>query len=60
MAKITKSGNQLRVNIPQEIVDLKGWNEDIDILFMPFIESPKSEINKDTPIILKEIIKKGK
>lgn len=60
MTKITKSGIQFKVNIPLEIIDLKGWNENTNILFMPFIESPKSEIDKNTPIIIKEIIKKGK
>ena len=54
MVKITKANEQLRVNIPKEIAELKGWDENTDIYFVPFLQEPNSELDKNIPIILKE------
>ena len=54
MAKITKANDQLRITIPKEIADLKGWDENTDLFFIPHLLSPDAELNKDTPILIKE------
>ena len=58
MVKITKANRQFRVNIPQEIIDMTGWDESTEILFVPYIQDPKSELNKNTPILIMEFTTK--
>ena len=58
MVKITKANEQLRINIPKEIAVLKGWDENTDISFVPFLQNPDSELNSETPIIIKEVKKR--
>lgn len=60
MVKVTKANDQLRINIPKEIAELKGWDEKTDLSFVPFLQAPDSKLDKDTPIILKEIKSKKK
>ncbi|MBI3259248.1 MAG: hypothetical protein HYZ54_07235 [Ignavibacteriae bacterium] len=64
MVKITKTptkkgGYQYKVTIPTEIATLKNWDENTEILFVPFVQDPKTELDKDSPIVLKEIRKDG-
>jgi len=56
MAKITidKKG-QARITIPTDIVQLKGWDQSVEIIFVPFVQEPGRGIDSDTPILLKEI-----
>ncbi|MFH1642764.1 MAG: hypothetical protein ABIC04_07765 [Nanoarchaeota archaeon] len=58
MVKITKVNEQLRINIPKEIAELKNWNERTDIQLVPFLDNPNSVLSKDTPIIIKEVQKR--
>ena len=53
MAKITKVGDQYRLTIPSDIMDATGWSENTQLLFVPFVQAAKDDINKDTPILLK-------
>ena len=53
MVKITKAKKQYRINIPQEIIDLTGWDENVELTFIPFIQDPKEEVNQKVPILLK-------
>ena len=54
MVKLTKANEQLRINIPKEIVELKSWNENTELYFVPFLQNADSKLCKDTPIMLKE------
>ena len=58
MVKITKANEQLRINIPKDIAELKGWDENTDLSFVPFLQSPDQELDKNTPIIIKEVKRK--
>jgi len=58
--KITKVNDQLRITIPKEIAELKGWDETTDIQFVPFLEKPDSALGTDTPILLKEMKQRKK
>ncbi|MCK5281776.1 MAG: hypothetical protein KAK00_00030 [Nanoarchaeota archaeon] len=60
MVKITKANKQLRINIPKEIAELKGWDEHTDLSFIPFLQNPDSKLDKDTPLLIKEIDTKKK
>ena len=53
MVKVTKANEQLRINIPKEIAELKGWTEKTDLYFVPFLQSPDSELDENTPIIIR-------
>lgn len=55
MVKITKTGNQYKINIPKEIIDLKKWDENTEILFVPFIQNAKDSLDDNTPILLKVV-----
>lgn len=46
---------QAKVTIPKEIMVLMGWKDKTEILFVPFLKEPDSEIKHDTPIFIKEI-----
>ncbi len=58
MTKITKSGKQLKINIPKDIADVKGWDEDTELIFTPFLKEPDEEITGNSAIILKELSEK--
>jgi len=58
MVKITKANEQFRINIPKEIAELKGWTEKTDLHFVPFLQSPDSELDENTPIIIRAVKKK--
>ena len=60
IVKITRSDKQFRITIPQEIVSLKGWDEDTEILFIPLMSDTSKELTKDTAILLKEAKKEGR
>lgn len=55
MVKITKTGEQYRINIPKEIVELTGWDETTELAVFPFIKDPDSVITSDTPILIKKV-----
>ncbi|MBU0979274.1 MAG: hypothetical protein KJ709_00575 [Nanoarchaeota archaeon] len=50
---IDKSG-QGKINIPREIMRLKGWNESTDIMIIPLLPEAHSRIDKEVPIIITE------
>ena len=58
MAKITKANDQLRISIPKEIADLKGWDESTELYFVPFLHDPEKPLDRDTAIVLKEAKKR--
>lgn len=58
MVKVTKANEQLRINIPKEIAELKGWNEKTDLFFVPFLQNPDSKLDEDTPILIRATSKK--
>lgn len=60
MSKLSIINKQAKITIPKDIVNLKEWNENTEILITPFIVEPRSEINKDVPIIITEIKKRRK
>lgn len=62
MTKIQKSGNQYRITIPIEIMDLTGWTRGDELIFVPYMTEPDRALSPDTPILLKRIekVKKDK
>jgi len=58
MVKVTKANEQLRINIPKEIAELKGWNEKTDLFFVPFLQTPDSKLDENTPILIRASSKK--
>ena len=59
MARITKANEQFRITIPKDIAQLKGWDENTELSFVPFLEKPDSKLDEDTPIIIKKIKRKN-
>lgn len=57
MVKIVKSGNQYKISIPKEIIEMKNWDGEKEVMFVPFLNGAEKEIDEDTPIILKEVNK---
>jgi hypothetical protein len=55
MVKITKSGDQYRVNIPKEIILQTGWDENTEITFLPYPKELSDPINENTPVLMKKI-----
>ena len=55
MVKISKSKNQYRITIPQEIIVLTKWNENTVLIFDPYTKEPNEKINKETPILLRGV-----
>lgn len=60
MVKITKAGEQYKINLPLDIMELTRWDENTELLVIPFIQDPKEPIDENTPIILREIKKSDK
>ncbi len=58
MVKITKTGEQYRINIPKEVVELTGWDETTELAVFPYIEKPDSPITSDIPILIRKVIGK--
>lgn len=56
--KIIKTGEQYRINIPKEIVELTGWDENTDLAIFPYIKEPDTQITPDTPILIKKVTAK--
>ncbi len=54
MVKITKSGDQYRINIPQYIIELTGWDESTELAIFPWVEKPDKPITSKIPIILRK------
>lgn len=55
MVKITKVNNQYRVNIPKEIMQQTGWDENTELIFMPYIKDPDDIVTSGTTILMKKI-----
>jgi len=55
MVKITKVSNQYRVNIPKEIIQQTGWDENTELIIMPYIKDPNDLVNSETTILMKKI-----
>ncbi len=55
MVKITKTGDQYRINLPKEIVELTGWDESTEVSIFPYVKEPDSDITSDTPFIVRRV-----
>jgi len=55
MVKITKVSNQYRVNIPKEIIQQTGWDENTELIIMPYIKDPNDFVTSETTILMKKI-----
>jgi hypothetical protein len=55
MTKITKSGNQFKISIPKEIIQLTGWDENTELILIPYIKEPDEKVTEKTPIIIKKL-----
>ena len=59
MPKISVDKNgQATITIPVDVMKLMSWGSDTELLFVPFLMDPKTELDKSTPIVLKEIRKR--
>ncbi|MBI2655971.1 hypothetical protein HYX06_06130 [Candidatus Woesearchaeota archaeon] len=56
---IDKYGNG-RVNIPKEIMKIKEWNAETEVLISPLFKEAISEVTQDTPIIITELNTKSR
>lgn len=54
MVKITKSGGQCRITFPKEILKLKKWDENTELIFIPMIKEASEELNENTPLLIRE------
>jgi len=54
MVKITKSDKQFRITIPKEIIDLKKWDENTELIFIPLIKEPSEKLTEKTPLVIRE------
>ncbi len=58
IVKVQKSKDgSYRMNIPKEIIEQTGWDDNTELVLIPFLESPSSPLTPETPIIIKKIIK---
>jgi len=55
MVKVTKSGNQYRINIPKEIILQTGWDESTELNIFPYLKDLDEEVTSNTPIVMKKI-----
>jgi len=55
MVKITKSGDQYRVNIPKEIILQTGWDENTELIIIPYPKDLSDPISENTPVLMKKI-----
>ena len=56
---ISKDG-QGKINIPKEIMRMKNWDSETEILISPLISEPKARIGAEVPIIIIEMAVKEK
>ena len=56
MVTIIKSGAQYRITVPKEIMKLTKWKEGTEIIFIPLVDNPKSELSKNNPLMVKEVV----
>jgi hypothetical protein len=54
-SKKTGKITQATVTIPIEIMQVMGWKDGTEILFVPYIQDANTKITRDTPILLKKI-----
>ena len=59
MVKIVKTGSQYRINIPKEIIEQTGWNENTKLIITPYIKDPTDKITQETSMILRKIQSKS-
>ena len=52
-----KDNEQYKLTVPVDIIKLTGWNENTELVFVPFIKEANDGINTTTPILLKEMNK---
>ncbi|WP_321429862.1 hypothetical protein [uncultured Methanolobus sp.] len=55
MTKLTKTGNQFRLSVPKDILQLTGWDENTELILIPYIKEPNEEITNETPILIKRL-----
>lgn len=61
MVKISVTKNtkkeitQATITVPVDIMRLKGWDENTELYFTPFMRDPNEDVSTSSPIILKEI-----
>ena len=53
MVKITKSGEQFRITLPKEVLELKKWDENTELIFIPMIKEASEELTEKTPLLLR-------
>lgn len=56
MAKITKTGDQYRINIPRDVILQTGWDENTEVTIFPYPRDPNDPLTDDTPVLIKKII----
>jgi hypothetical protein len=60
MARITKTGDQYRINIPKEVILQTGWDENTEITIFPYPKDLNDPITENTPVLIKKIQVKSK
>lgn len=55
MVKLSKSGKQYRITIPQEIISTTKWDENTELIFIPHMKKADSKLNKNTPIYIRQV-----
>jgi hypothetical protein len=56
MVKITRNGDQFRINLPKEVILHTGWDETTEVTIIPFLKDPNDPLTEDTPILIKKIV----
>jgi hypothetical protein len=60
MARITKNGDQYRINIPKDVILLTGWDENTEVGIFPYPKDLTDSIDENTPVLMKKITIKRK
>jgi len=55
MVKITKTGDQFRINLPKEVILQTGWDENTEVSIFPYPINLNDPLTEDTPILIKKI-----
>ncbi|MFZ1126606.1 hypothetical protein [Methanoregula sp.] len=55
MARITKSGEQYRINIPKDVILLTGWDENTEVGIFPYLKDLTDPIDENTPVLMRKI-----
>jgi len=53
--KLTKTGKKFKILIPDEILQITGWDKNTELIIFPYIKEPDEELSEKTPIIIKKI-----